>query len=157
MKDDNSYPCMQFMYLRFRYHVMRLLSVLILSFFNFNLSAQESSCIPTLNVKAIICPFKGDSVLNKLCPPGYHDLVRGVRASDRNYSIISFKISGDKLCSESLNNREIQNTGSEWNEARLIINAACNGSIIKITCVKAKDKEGRIHILQPLTAQLSAE
>jgi hypothetical protein len=136
---------------------MKILVSIICSFFFSNVYCQNTDsldCRPKIDVKAIICPNNFDSILNKLCPVCDHCMVRGLLTSDRNYSIVSFKIRGEKLCSEYQIEREVQNTGAEWNEARLIINNACAGSILQITCVTAKDKNGNIYILQPLVVRL---
>jgi len=111
-------------------------------------------CLTTINVRAIICPNKQDSFSVKYCPKcDGCCLVHGIRSADKNYSIISFKIRGEKLCGEPFE-METVNTGAAWNEAQGVINRACAGSIVKFTCIKAKDKNGNIHVLRPLTIQL---
>jgi hypothetical protein len=136
---------------------MKILVSILFSFIFSNVYSQNIDsldCRPNIDVKAIICPNNFDSILNKLCPFCDHCMATGIIASDRSYSIISFKIRGEKLCNENHTELEAQNTGAAWNEAHLVINSACAGSILKFTCVKAKDKNGKIHILQPLTIQL---
>jgi hypothetical protein len=129
---------------------MKILVSIICSFFFSNVYSQNidsSDCRPNIDVRAIICPNNFDSILNKLCPTCDHCMVRGVMASDRNYSIVSFKIRGERLCNENRTELEANNTGALWNEARLIINKACAGSILKFTCVNAKHKNGNFYTL----------
>lgn len=95
---------------------MRLLCVLISLLLASSSYAQ--SCIPTLNVKVVICPNKQDSLSMKYC--NCYDCFGGVKAIDKNYSIISFKIRGERLCNEEHPEMEAQNTGAAWNEAQFI-------------------------------------
>jgi len=111
-------------------------------------------CMPDINLRAVICPNNRDSLSFKYCPCSGCCAPKGIRAIDKNYSIISFKIKGIKLCSEVSDRMEVENTGAAWNEAQFIINKACRGSLIIFSCIKAKDKNGRIYTLLPFAHQL---
>ena len=105
--------------------------------------ARESSpCLTTVNAKVHIFPN-----CDNCCFPN-----RGLRAMDKNYSIISFKVRAENLCGEPFE-MEAVNTGATWNEAKGIISKVCIGSIIKFSCIKATDKNGNVQVLHPLTVQ----
>ena len=72
---------------------------------------------------------------------------------NKDYTIISFRIRGENLCDEPFE-MEAVNAGATWNEAKGIINKVCRGSTIKFTCIKARDKDGNIQVLHPLTLKL---
>ena|SRR5688572_12824397 len=133
---------------------MRTLCILITVLLFSNVSGQKVSsenCIPNLNLKVVLCPNKQDSLSLKVC---CYDCRHGLKAVDKNYSIISFKVSGEKLCDATSNGVEGKNTGAAFNEVQWILNKACSGSILKFTCIKAKDKKGHIYVLLPFTLQL---
>ena len=127
-----------------------LITVLLFS----NVSRQQvssESWVPNVNLKVIVCPNKQDSLSLKVSP---NHCQHGLKAVDKNYSIISFRVSGEKLCDATSNKVEGKNTGAAFNEVQWILNKACLGSILKFTCITAKDKNGRVYTLLPFTLQL---
>jgi len=88
IKDNNSHSSMQFLHLRFRYHTMRLFSVLILSFFISNLSAQETTgCKNEVNIKALIKGLSpGDSIISYKALTNADEIV----PEFNRYEILSF-------------------------------------------------------------------
>ena len=131
---------------------MRWLFILILSFFFTSLSAQNvsGSCVPTSNVKVVVCPNKQDSSVSKFCPDCY-DCVCGLKATDKNYSIISYKLRWDAAAIHIKAPVEVMNNGAAFNEGKIIINQLRPGIFLEFSCIKAKDTSGKTYILQPLT------
>jgi len=126
---------------------MRLL--LVLSIFLYFIETNAQNCTPNINLKVNVCgmSFSKDS----LCP-ACKDCPAGLRASDSSFSIISYTIRADGAGFEDI--EETFNIGAAFNEARKILSKARPGSNVEFSCIKAKDKNGRIYILQPLTLQL---
>ncbi len=118
-------------------------------------AGAPTPCLTTVNVRVFICLNKQDSISAKYCPKRYGGCFtnRGLRTTDKNYSIISFKMRSENLCGEQFEMEAI-NSGATWNEAQAIVNRACAGSIVKFSCIRAKDKNGNVQVLHPLTIQL---
>jgi hypothetical protein len=111
-----------------------------------SLSAYTQSCIPSSDVKVVICPNKKDS--NTICPKCY-DCIGGLLITSSDFSIVSFKLIGKNLCGDKPE-MEVQNTGSVFSEARQILIKACEGTILEFNCIRVKNKQGIIFIVQPL-------
>ena len=128
---------------------MRFFLVLTI-FFCFS-EANAQNCTPNINVKVNVCgiSFSKDS----LCP-ACGDCPSGLRASDSSFSIISYKLRWDAAARHIKAPGEVINIGAGFNEAKIIIDQLRPGLFLEFSCIKAKDKNGRIYILQPLTLQL---
>ena len=116
----------------------------------FSLYTHGQTCTPNIQVSAVYCPNRTDT--NRVCPYCY-DCTVGLKAIDSNLVIISFKLRGTNLCGDQPE-KESDNTGSTFNESRSVIIVACPGSKLEFYCIKARDKNGKIYILQPLKMEL---
>ena len=69
--------------------------------------------------------------------------------------MISYKLIATNLCFIGNENMEAENPGNYFfPQAQNIVNHACQGTTLQFTCVKAKNKQGKIFIVQPLTVKL---
>lgn len=127
---------------------MRLFFVLSIIFYSFEGIAQP--CKPNVNVTVYGCGSK----LAKASPcPACIDCPASLRASDSSFAIVSYIVRADGAGFDD-GIEEAFNIGAALNEAKKILFKVRPGSYVEFTCIKAKDKNGYIYILQPLMIQL---
>ena len=123
---------------------------LALSIFIYSTESIAQNCKPNINVTVYGCGSK----LAKASPcPACNDCLASLRASDSSFTIVSYIIRADGAGFDE-GVEEAFNTGAALNEAKKILFKVRPGSYVEFTCIKAKDKNGIIYILQPLTIQL---
>lgn len=123
---------------------------LVLSIFFYSIAANAQNCKPNINVIVNVCDSRliKDS-LSTVC----NNYPSGLRASDTSYSIISYIVRADGAGFDD-GMGETFNTGAAFNEAKRIVSKLRIGSYVEFSCIKAKDKNGQIYILQPLALKL---
>jgi len=127
---------------------MRL--VFVLSIFFYSIGGNAQNCKPTTDITIKVC---GSNLAKDTLCPACNDCPSGLRASDSSFTIISYIVRADGPgFDEGI--EEAFNTGAALNEARKIIFKVRPGSYVEFSCIKAKDRNGRIYILQPLAMRL---
>ena len=124
-----------------------ILLILILVFYLTQGNGQD--CKPNTNIKVTVCGVSmlhPDSMICVLCP----GCRPGLRVSDSRFSIISYKLRWDAMAMHIIAPEEILNSGADFNEAKTILDTLKPGVFLEFSCIKAKDINGNIHILQPL-------
>jgi len=93
-------------------------------------------------------------IKDSLCKTCY-DCRPKLLSIDSNYSIVSFKIVAGGEGFEGYT-EEAANFGNSFEntEVRRIITKLRTGSFIEFNCIKAKDRNGKTFVLQPLLIQL---
>ena len=127
--------------------------ILFFSFLPFkNVFGQNDSinyCQPSTTFKTILCPS-----LDCPCPIGLCCYTR-LASNSKNLIVISFKLTAYNLCDTEIVKTEADNIGDNFSVRSVnILQKVCKGSIIVFTCVKAKNKAGKVFMLQPLTLKL---
>jgi len=130
---------------------MKLL--LVLSFFFYLLNGYGQNCKPNIDIKVNVCGGKYQK--DSICPSCYECRARLI-ATDSNYSVISFKITAwgegfDDVMEANIDGPFFSNMSAR---TQLIITRLRPGSFLDISCIRARDKNGGIYILQPYSFTL---
>lgn len=113
-------------------------------------SEIKDPCPPSTSIQAMLCP---DSALcpcpwNATCP----QRVGAVGPGSKNITVISFKLLAENLAGVEEKYMESDNIGNSFTpKGMFILSRVQTGSVLTFTCIKAKNKEGQILILQPFT------
>lgn len=128
------------------------LLILLISLLIANNSMAQSSCKPNVNIEVdLVMP---DSIIGTLsCRPGVY-----LRPRDQRLTIISFTelfsvIPGEEDYEEVFKEESRIATGPK---ERMMIMKMSTGSIIGFYCIKAKNQNGQVLILQPAAYQITA-
>ena len=129
-----------------------ILLIAIFCFSQNSVYGQSSNCNPTTKSEATLFPNKLDTTY--ACPIG-HCCYTQIKAKDTQLEIISFKLFADKICSAETENTETYNIGNRFSPATMsLLIKACSDTELTFFCIKAKNKQGQILILQPVTMSL---
>jgi hypothetical protein len=125
---------------------MRRLLFLIVCLFS--ISAEGQDCKPNTisRVRVIGATCQDTTYANCF------RTISGLKAVDDQFTIMSYIVSLDGPGFDLP--AEILNTGADLNEAKKLIKYFKPGLFIEFRCIKAKDSNGDIYILQPLAIQL---
>ncbi|NOT50473.1 MAG: hypothetical protein HOP10_04255 [Chitinophagaceae bacterium] len=133
-------------YHQFRYSGMRW--ILLIGFIFFNTSSFAQNCEPNTTVKVQM--FLKDSASSRtiVC-----DTCRLLYATDSNYSIVSFRmIVGGEGFEDVM---ETFNQGPFLSKkASFMLSMIRPGSFLELSCISAKNKDGRVYILQPFSINI---
>ena len=103
-------------------------------------------CEPNTSIKAVLCPDKD------YCPlPKGGCLYTRLISSDTSLVILEFKVFAERLNQSETDFAESDNKGQYFSPATLIIfNKLTQGSELSFYCIKARNKQGQVLVLQPV-------